>query len=98
MAAVVESVGLRYLSLAGLACPVTIRLPEPLSDDELIAFSYRNRRYRIKRNADGELEISSPLNTKRGHREMFVGARLFDWPDVHGGIVVSSSSGFTMTG
>ncbi len=52
MAAVVESVGLRYLSLAGLACPVTIRLPEPLSDDELIAFSHRNRPYRIKRNAD----------------------------------------------
>lgn len=75
---------------------MTIRLPEPLSDEELAAFSYRNRPYRIERNANGELEIMTPLNTKGGHREMFVGARLFDWAEMHGGIVVSSSSGFTL--
>jgi Uma2 family endonuclease len=96
MAALAETQGLEHLSLAGLPVPVTIRLPKPLSDEELIAFSYRNRPYRIERNAHGELEITSPLNTKGGHRETFAGDRLFDWAEVHGGIVVSSSAGFTL--
>lgn len=97
MAALAESVGLEHFSLAGLPVPVTIRLPEPLTDDELIAFSHRNRPYRIERNEKGELEIMSPVNTNGGRREMLVGAKLFDWAEVHGGIVVSSSAGFTLS-
>ena len=96
MAALAESIGLERLSLAGLPVPLTIRLVQPMSDDELIAFSHRNRPYRIERNARGELEIMSPVDTKGGHREMFVGAKLFDWAEVHGGIVVSSNAGFTL--
>ena len=96
MAALAESVGLGRLLLAGLPMPATVRLATPMTDDELIAFSYRNRPYRIERNADGELEIMTPLNTKGGHREMFVGSRLFDWAETNGGLVVSSNAGFTL--
>ena len=38
----------------------------------------------------------TPLNTKGGYREMFVGTRLFEWADAHGGLVASSSAGFTL--
>ena len=76
--------------------PITLRAAARLSDTELIAFSRRNRPYRIEQNAEGELEIMTPLNTKGGYREMFVGARLFEWADAHGGLVVSSSAGFTL--
>lgn len=96
MAALAESVGLEHFSLAGLATPLTIRLNTPMTDRELIAFSRRNRPYRIERNSKGELEIMTPLNTKGGYREIFVGARLLEWAEAHGGLVVSSSAGFTL--
>ena len=53
MAALAEDVDLANFSLTGLPMPVTIRLPESLSDEELIAFSRRHRPYRIERNEEG---------------------------------------------
>ena len=96
MAALAEFTGLDSFSLTGLPMPVTIRLPEPLSDEELIAFSYRNRPFRIERNEDGDLEIMSPLGFDGGQREMFVMAKLFEWAEQHGGVCVSSNAGFTL--
>jgi Uma2 family endonuclease len=96
MAALAESVGLEHLSLEGLRLPATIRLAEPLSDEELIAFSRRNRPYRIERNAEGELEIMSPLGFEGGQRELFVGRMLGNWAEEHGGVCVSSNAGFTL--
>lgn len=61
MAALAESAGLEYLRIAGLPMPLTIRLHEPMSDDEVIAFSRRVRPYQVERNGDGELEIYPPL-------------------------------------
>jgi Uma2 family endonuclease len=83
-------------ALFGLPMPITLRPPVAMSDEELIAFSRRNRPFRIERNAEGELEIMSPLNSKGGYREMFVGSRLFEWSETHGGLVFSSSAGFTL--
>ncbi|WP_263372860.1 Uma2 family endonuclease [Granulicella aggregans] len=96
MAALAESLELEILSLTGLTMPVTLRPARKLGDIELMAFSRRNRPYRIEQNAEGELEIMTPLNTKGGYREIFVGARLFDWAETHGGMVFSSSAGFTL--
>jgi len=96
MTALAESLQSEQLSLAGLPMPVTLRPAVPLSDHELMVFSRRNRPYRIEQNAKGELEIMTPLNTKGGYREIFVGARLLEWAEAHGGLVVSSSAGFTL--
>lgn len=96
MAALAESVGLEYLSLAGLPVPLTLRLPVPLNDEELIAFSRRNRPYRIERNANGELEVMSPVGFEGGQRELFVMREIGDWAEVHGGVCVSSNAGFTL--
>lgn len=76
--------------------PITLRLPVPLSDEELIAFSRRNKPYRIERNNKGELEILSPLGLESGQREAWVMARLAVWAEVHGGVAFSSNAGFTL--
>ena len=96
MAALAESVGLEYLSFAGLRMPVTIRLHEPMSDDELLAFSRRNRPYRIERNADGELEIMSPQGFDGGQRELYVMRVLGNWAEEHGGVCASCDTGFRL--
>jgi Uma2 family endonuclease len=96
MAALAESVGLEHLSVAGLTFPITLRLPVPLSDEELIAFSRRNTPYRIERNENGELEITSPVGLEGSHREVIVMSRLAGWSEDHGGVTFSSNGGFTL--
>ena len=96
MAALAETVGLEYLSLAGLPTPVVLRLAVPLSDEELIGFSRRNRPYRIERNSNGELEVMSPVGFEGGQRELFVMRVLGNWAEEHGGVCVSSNAGFTL--
>jgi Uma2 family endonuclease len=96
MAALAQCVDFDQLSLAGLPSPVTLRLAVPLSDKELIAFSYRNRPYRIEQNAIGDLEIMSPVGFEGGEREVFVMRKLGDWADVYGGRCSSSSAGFRL--
>jgi Uma2 family endonuclease len=96
MAALTEIVGTYQLSLAGLLMPITMRLTTPLSDEELIAFSRRNRPYRIERNAKGELEIMSPTGMEGSHWEAIVISELHLWARDHGGIAFSSNGGFTL--
>jgi len=96
MAALAESPQLESLSLAGLPMPVTLRLAQPFNDLEFMAFSRRNRPYRIERNERGEIEIMSPVGFEGGQRELFAGARLLSWAEEHSGYCVSSTGGFTM--
>ena len=96
MAALAESVVLAPLSFAGLPMPVTIRLPEPTSDDELIALSHQNRPFQIERNAQGELEIMSPLGGDGSLWENIVSGELLFWAKVHGGKVFNSNGGFSL--
>jgi Uma2 family endonuclease len=96
MAALAECLDFEQLSLAGLAMPFILRPAVPLGDQELIAFSRRNRPYRIEQNAKGELEIMSPLGFEGGEREVFVMRKLGDWADLHGGRCPSSQTGFTL--
>jgi Uma2 family endonuclease len=76
--------------------PVTLRPSEPMTDQELITFSRRHRPYRIEQNANGELEIMSPLGFEGGQREMFVGRMLGNWADEHGGVCASPDTGFKL--
>jgi Uma2 family endonuclease len=84
-------------ALLGLPMPLTLRPPAAMTDEELIAFSRRNRPYRIEQNAEGELEIMSPVGFEGGERELFVMRKLGDWADEHGGRCSSSNAGFMLT-
>ena len=96
MAGLAESTGLEHLSLQGLGMPLTLRLPVPLNDEELISFSRRNRTYRIERNRNGDLEIMSPVGGHGSHLEAVVVAALFGWAEAFGGISFSSNGGFNL--
>jgi Uma2 family endonuclease len=96
MAAMAESVGLDRLSLEGLRLPITLRVPVPLSDEQLMAFSYRNRPYRIELNAKGEIEIMTPVGGDGGRWEILVGRELSYWAEEQGGVVFGSSTGFRL--
>ena len=96
MAALAESLQFEQLSLAGLPMPVILRPAARLSDQELMAFSRRNRPYRIEQNSKGELEIMSPAGSEGGRREQFVIRMLGNWAEAYGGACFSSNAGFTM--
>ena len=71
-------------SLTGLPLPIVLRPPSPLTDDELIAFSRRNKPYRIEKNTEGELVIMTPVGHNGGVREARVVAKLLSWADGDG--------------
>lgn len=84
-------------SLTGLPLPIILRPPSPLTDDELIAFSRRNRPYRIEKNKDGELVIMTPVGRKGGKREEEVIHQLGNWAREDGrGESDSSDTGWNM--
>jgi len=76
--------------------PITMRFREPLTVEELIAFSAKVEPYRIERNAEGEIEIMTPLVPGGGRRESYVILRLGLWAEEHGGESFSSDTGFTL--
>jgi Uma2 family endonuclease len=82
--------------LFGLPMPMTLRPPVPLTDEEIIAFSRRNRPFRIERNAAGELDITSPVSLDGGQREAYAGRILGNWAEIHSGVVLSANMGFTL--
>src|ERR1700744_344349 len=83
-------------SLTGLPLPITLRPLSPLTDDELMAFSRKNRPFRIERNAKGEIEIMTPVGLEGGIREMLVARELAFWAEEQGGIAVGSNVGFNL--
>ncbi len=66
-------------SLTGLPLPIVLRPPSPLTDDELIAFSRKNKPYRIEKNTKGELVIMTPVGMEGGDREQEVSYQLRAW-------------------
>ncbi len=63
-------------TLTGLPLPLTLRPVSPLTDDELIAFSRKNKPYRIEKNQEGELVVMTPVGNEGGVRESGVVAQL----------------------
>jgi Uma2 family endonuclease len=82
--------------LFGLPMPLTFRPPVAMSDEELIAFSRRNRPYRIERNAEGELEIMSPAGGDGSRWETIVSGELLFWARTNGGVAFNSNAGFSL--
>ena len=71
-------------TLTGLPLPLILRPPSPLTDDELIAFSRRNKPYRIEKNTRGDLVIMTPVGNEGGMREVRVVRDLSYWADEDG--------------
>jgi Uma2 family endonuclease len=67
-----------------------------MTDQELIAFSRRNRPYQIERNAKGELEIMSPVGMDGARWEAFAVGEVYLWAREHGGVAFSSNGGVTL--
>lgn len=86
----------REAELAGIPLPATLRPPAPLTDNELMAFSRRNRPYRIEMNARGEIEIMTPVGGEGGYLESSVNFEVALWAREHGGFTFSSSTGFRL--
>jgi Uma2 family endonuclease len=83
-------------SLTGLPLPIVLRPPSPLTDDELMAFSHKNKPFRIERNAKGELEIMTPVGLQSGRRETFIARELDYWAEEQGGFAVGANVGFNL--
>lgn len=71
-------------SLTGVPLPIVLRPLSPLTDDELIAFSRKNKPYQIEKNKDGDITIMTPVGTEGGIRELRVGMQLMEWADEDG--------------
>ncbi len=61
-----------------------------------MAFSRRNRPYRIEMNAQGEIEVMTPVGGDGGRWEILVGRELSYWAEDQGGITFGSSTGFRL--
>lgn len=83
-------------SLTGLPLPIVLRPPSPLTDDELIAFSRKNKPFRIERNAKGEIEIMTPVGGEGSRRKNFIGRELDFYAEEQGGVAFGANAGFNL--
>ena len=83
-------------SLTGLPLPVFLRPPYPLTDEEFMVFSRKNRLYRVEKTAEGDLHIMTPVGGDGGQWEAFVIRELGYWAEDHGGRYFSSNAGFNL--
>ena len=73
---------------------ISLKLPAPPSDEEILELSRRNPGLQIERTATGEL-IVSPTGGEAGRREAEIVAQLHRWATQDGrGIVFGPSTGF----
>jgi Uma2 family endonuclease len=86
-----------HFDLQTVALPARIRLPAPMSDDELMAFSETNKPCKVERLATGEILVATPSGFANSRREANVVAELFAWAEADGrGNAVSSNAGFNL--
>lgn len=84
-------------SLTGVPLPIILRPFSPLTDDELLLLSSKNRGLRIEKNGLGELTIMTPVGGEGGYWEASINARLTIWADDDGrGLAFSPNTGFNL--
>jgi Uma2 family endonuclease len=85
------------IELLELPMPVTLRSESPISDEDLMQFSERNRPWRIERNKAGEITIMTPVGGTGSTHERYVTRMLGNWTEDDGrGIDFSPSVGFKL--
>ena len=80
---------------------LSIRLPEkPLqvTQEQFVAIAAANRDLQMERSADGELFVSPPTGGESGHRNLCIGAQLWNWAEANQalGVTFDSSTGFLL--
>ncbi len=85
------------VTLNGLLLPLRFRPPQPMSDEELIVFSRRNRPLPIERDVNGDIIIMSPSGTETGNLNAALNYELTRWNRETGsGYTFDSNTGFTL--
>jgi len=85
------------IDLLELPMPVILRLDSPVSDEELMRFSERNKPFKVERNKEGELIIMTPVGGIGSNHEAYVASKVFNWAEeVATGISFSSNGGFNL--
>jgi Uma2 family endonuclease len=85
------------LDLLELAMPIAIRPAVPVTDEELMRFSERNKPYRIERNKEGEITIMTPGGGICGNHEYLIMAAFARWMDAsHQGKPFGPNTGFNL--
>jgi len=75
---------------------ISLRLPAPPTDEEILELSERNPGLQIEQSASGEL-ILTPTGAESGRRELVLGARLLAWAESDGsGLAFGASTGFRL--
>ena len=85
------------LELSSLPLPIRLKLERPVSDEQLLQFSSRNRPLRVEREANGEILVMTPTGNRTGMISLRLG-RLFDeWTEADGrGFGFDSRTGFRL--
>ena len=84
------------IDLVDLELPIVLRPSARVSDDELMRFSARNP-YKVERNKEGELTITTPVGGIGGTHEKYLTVKLGVWTEQDGrGIDFSPSTGFKL--
>lgn len=74
---------------------ISLKLPAPPSDEEIVEISKRNPGFKFERSAAGELLVT-PTGFEAGRQEMELCRQLAEWTRVHSGVAFSPSTGFRM--
>lgn len=85
------------LNLSSLPMPIRLRPDTPMSDEELMRFSRKNRPFRMEREPNGEILIMTPTGNETGLINLRILQALSNWADQDGrGIVFATDTGFTL--
>lgn len=88
---------MNHIDLLDLPLPLSLRPSGPVTDDQLIRFSDKNKPYRFERSKDGEITVMTPVGGIGGTHEIFVASMLFSWAEEDGkGIGFASNTGFNL--
>ena len=75
---------------------LSLKLPAPPSDEEIVEISRRNPGFKFERSAAGELLVT-PTGGQAGRQELELCRQLGNWAREHsGGVAFSPSTGFRM--
>jgi len=85
------------LELTAAQLPFRFRPEQPMSDQDLLSFCARNDFMRVEREANGEILVMTPANSKTSKMNIRIGRLLDEWAEADGrGFAFDSSGGFTL--
>ena len=89
--------GPMQMDFSSLPAPVAMRFEVPMTDEQLIEFSIRNKPWRFEREKNGEITIMTPVGGTGSLHEMTVSSALNAWNRREKtGVVFATNAGFTL--